>query len=298
MENFAALNTMNLSSIPPMKAVRLGDDNSPNDADENDEEPYNFTVRFDPSVLTTIIVLFCVFCFIAIFSIVFRRRRATWQVRRAFRRADVGNNDNWEVSQGLDRAVIESFPVFSYSRVKGLKAQAKCTACAVCLADFKEREMLRLLPKCSHTFHPECIDMWLFSHTTCPVCRTSLLPGYESNPTVPDLHRLQASPEQVTVVTDNGDRGDVSNDEATNGVSRGHSLVRVREELDQGRGTEGLTPGLHRSCNFEGINQSQEPSSSGSSVGDEDHRSRSERSVSVSLHPPLFVRSFSERIPS
>lgn len=35
--------------------------------------------------------------------------------------------------------------------------------------------MGRKLPKCEHVFHMECIDMWLHSHATCPVCRAAVL---------------------------------------------------------------------------------------------------------------------------
>jgi hypothetical protein len=34
---------------------------------------------------------------------------------------------------------------------------------------------LQQLPICSHAFHKECIDQWLVNHSTCPICRTSLL---------------------------------------------------------------------------------------------------------------------------
>ncbi|XP_062089511.1 RING-H2 finger protein ATL18-like [Humulus lupulus] len=44
--------------------------------------------------------------------------------------------------------------------------------CAVCLSEFEEKEELRILPECLHSFHKPCIDMWLFSHSTCPICRT------------------------------------------------------------------------------------------------------------------------------
>jgi len=42
------------------------------------------------------------------------------------------------------------------------------------LADYKEREVLRIMPKCGHTFHLSCIDIWLRKQSTCPVCRLPL----------------------------------------------------------------------------------------------------------------------------
>ncbi|RDX83212.1 E3 ubiquitin-protein ligase ATL59, partial [Mucuna pruriens] len=48
------------------------------------------------------------------------------------------------------------------------------TQCVICLADYKEREVLRIMPKCGHTFHLSCIDIWLRKQSTCPVCRLPL----------------------------------------------------------------------------------------------------------------------------
>jgi hypothetical protein len=48
--------------------------------------------------------------------------------------------------------------------------------CAVCLSEFEEEDDLRLLPGCKHVFHQDCIDVWFQSHSTCPLCRASLVP--------------------------------------------------------------------------------------------------------------------------
>lgn len=49
------------------------------------------------------------------------------------------------------------------------------TDCAICMNQFKLRELARALP-CEHTFHTKCVDKWLIKHsTTCPVCRKSVL---------------------------------------------------------------------------------------------------------------------------
>ncbi|OMP01302.1 Zinc finger, RING-type [Corchorus olitorius] len=80
------------------------------------------------------------------------------------------------LTRGLDASVIESFPTFLYSAVKGLKIGKDALECAVCLNEFEDDETLRLIPKCNHVFHPDCIDAWLSSHSTCPVCRANLAP--------------------------------------------------------------------------------------------------------------------------
>lgn len=81
-----------------------------------------------------------------------------------------------EPSYGLNQEVIDTFPTFLYSNVKGLKIGKGTLACAVCLNEFQDNETLRLIPKCSHVYHHGCIDIWLVSHNTCPVCRANLVP--------------------------------------------------------------------------------------------------------------------------
>lgn len=72
---------------------------------------------------------------------------------------------------GLDQAFIDALPVFMYKEVVGAKESFDC---AVCLCEFCEMDKLRLLPICSHAFHINCIDTWLQSNSTCPLCRNTL----------------------------------------------------------------------------------------------------------------------------
>uniref|UniRef100_A0ACD5YVD0 Uncharacterized protein n=1 Tax=Avena sativa TaxID=4498 RepID=A0ACD5YVD0_AVESA len=83
---------------------------------------------------------------------------------------------------GVDQAFIDALPVFSYHSVIGAGGKDPFD-CAVCLCEFEAEDQLRLLPKCSHAFHLECIDTWLLSHSTCPLCRRSLLAPGELSPT-------------------------------------------------------------------------------------------------------------------
>ncbi|RXI03799.1 hypothetical protein DVH24_038073 [Malus domestica] len=43
--------------------------------------------------------------------------------------------------------------------------------CPICLEDFVECESCRVLVTCKRTFHLICIDGWLKSQLTCPLCR-------------------------------------------------------------------------------------------------------------------------------
>nr|GEV03483.1 RING-H2 finger protein ATL46-like [Tanacetum cinerariifolium] len=72
---------------------------------------------------------------------------------------------------GLDQSSIDALPVFVYKELVGLKESLHC---AVCLCEFIEEDNLRLLPVCSHAFHTYCIDTWLLSNSTCPLCRGNL----------------------------------------------------------------------------------------------------------------------------
>lgn len=69
---------------------------------------------------------------------------------------------------GIDRKVVESLPFFTFSSLKGSKEGLEC---AVCISKFEETETLRMLPRCGHAFHMACIDKWLESHSSCPLCR-------------------------------------------------------------------------------------------------------------------------------
>ncbi|KAF7139531.1 hypothetical protein RHSIM_Rhsim07G0039300 [Rhododendron simsii] len=73
-----------------------------------------------------------------------------------------------------DHCSINSLPLFTFNSVTG--NLAKGGDCAVCLSKFEASDRLRLLPLCCHAFHAECIDAWLSSNQTCPLCRSTVHP--------------------------------------------------------------------------------------------------------------------------
>lgn len=85
--------------------------------------------------------------------------------------------DDESITTGLDDATLRSFPklLYAHAKLHKDKSTASC-CCSVCLADYKDKDMLRLLPDCGHLFHLKCVDPWLRLNPTCPICRNSPLP--------------------------------------------------------------------------------------------------------------------------
>jgi len=75
---------------------------------------------------------------------------------------------------GMKDKSIEALPSIIY----GKSMPQLATECPICLAEFVEGEGVRVLPRCNHGFHMECVDKWLRSHSSCPTCRHCLLPGF------------------------------------------------------------------------------------------------------------------------
>ena len=52
-----------------------------------------------------------------------------------------------------------------------MTTQSECT---ICLLDYNEETKTET--ECNHIFHQECLDNWLQTNYTCPLCRTELKP--------------------------------------------------------------------------------------------------------------------------
>uniref|UniRef100_A0A0E0JQK4 RING-type E3 ubiquitin transferase n=1 Tax=Oryza punctata TaxID=4537 RepID=A0A0E0JQK4_ORYPU len=80
---------------------------------------------------------------------------------------------------GLDDATIASMPVALYRAVAsaGDGDDGGAAQCSICLGGFEEGEKVKALPLCGHGFHPDCVDAWLRTRPSCPLCRSSLLPA-------------------------------------------------------------------------------------------------------------------------
>ncbi|XP_059647021.1 RING-H2 finger protein ATL33-like [Cornus florida] len=71
-----------------------------------------------------------------------------------------------------DSGGMELIPVVKYKEEAHGKEHG--SECPVCLSVFSDGEEIRQVKPCKHLFHTACIDMWLYSHSNCPVCRASI----------------------------------------------------------------------------------------------------------------------------
>jgi len=72
--------------------------------------------------------------------------------------------------RGLDRETLDSFTVVQYDKEKSKNLDSELKKCAICLEEFEDGEDVKFL-LCLHRFHKKCVDPWLESHTTCPICK-------------------------------------------------------------------------------------------------------------------------------
>ncbi|CAN1793654.1 RING-H2 finger protein ATL68 [Linum perenne] len=100
---------------------------------------------------------------------------------------DARDGENSASAVGLDPAVINSYPRFQFSKDVAVAAvggdgSGVDAMCSICLSEYKDLEMMRMMPECRHFFHMWCLDAWLKLNGSCPVCRNSPLPTPLSTP--------------------------------------------------------------------------------------------------------------------
>jgi hypothetical protein len=91
-----------------------------------------------------------------------------------------------EIDGSLDEATLHSFPKLLYSQynLKKSSSASAASCCSICLADYRETDVLQLLLGCSHLFHLKCVNPWLRLCPSCPLCQKSLIAASVVSPLV------------------------------------------------------------------------------------------------------------------
>ncbi|MED6108616.1 hypothetical protein PIB30_025924 [Stylosanthes scabra] len=103
-----------------------------------------------------------------------RRRFAIHQLSLTIQAQAHHHHHEHHNTRGLDPNIIATLPI-----LKKKQQQDHGGECAVCLSAVEDEQEIRLLPNCKHSFHVGCIDTWLASNSTCPICRTKAEPQLE-----------------------------------------------------------------------------------------------------------------------
>ncbi|MED6217767.1 RING-H2 finger protein atl7 [Stylosanthes scabra] len=148
---------------------------------------------FSAPIFFTFILLFLFYVFYL------RPRRVDWSSlrMRPFSFPPPHSNSTtistWDV--GLKKEFREMLPIIVYKE----SFSVKDTQCSVCLLDYQAEDRLQQIPACGHTFHMSCIDLWLASHSTCPLCRLSLLASAKSSTEPSNMQGPQSNEETQTI---------------------------------------------------------------------------------------------------
>lgn len=176
----SSVSSTTLSSDQPPPAYSSSDLSSP--------PPSKLPVDFSPPLIAMVVIIATAFVIITYSRLLSRhfihiyRRYRRWRRRR---RRYVPSSSAGEIESppypydpteafhvlspyGLDETIIKTIPLSVYTRKSGFHD------CAVCLLEFEANDYVRTLPVCTHSFHVDCIDIWLRSHANCPLCRAGI----------------------------------------------------------------------------------------------------------------------------
>lgn len=96
------------------------------------------------------------------------------------------HTEDKNIVTGLSKSIINSYDTFPFDKnhiATINKDNDYDTICSICISDYKEQEILKMMPQCRHYFHRDCVDTWLKVNASCPICRNSLLQGSDNGVT-------------------------------------------------------------------------------------------------------------------
>ncbi|KAL8060495.1 hypothetical protein ABFX02_02G028100 [Erythranthe guttata] len=176
------------SSSEPPPSYSSSNLSSSSSSSSSSPPPSKLPVDFSPPLIAMVVIIATAFVIITYsrllsrhFIHIYHRYRRWRRRRRRYVPSSSGGDiesppypfdptDAFHVLSpyGLDESIIKTIPLSVYTRKSGFHD------CAVCLLEFEGNDYVRTLPVCAHSFHVDCIDIWLRSHANCPLCRAGI----------------------------------------------------------------------------------------------------------------------------
>ncbi|CAN6339376.1 unnamed protein product [Urochloa humidicola] len=75
-----------------------------------------------------------------------------------------------DAAAGLKKRDLRRMPVVVYDNREAIN-KVSDDECAICLGELEDGDKLRVLPRCCHGFHVQCIDVWLAKNPSCQFTR-------------------------------------------------------------------------------------------------------------------------------
>ncbi|EOA37022.1 hypothetical protein CARUB_v10010074mg [Capsella rubella] len=157
---------------------------SPSSATNSPELKLYQAFIFSVPICFTFIILF-------LFYLIYLRRGSSDLSSLGMRTTFIPGNGLSTAELGLSKELREMLPIVVFKE----SFTVMDSQCSVCLGDYQADDKLQQIPVCKHTFHMDCIDLWLTSHTTCPLCRLALIPS-QSRHTQEDSGPSVVSPDE------------------------------------------------------------------------------------------------------
>lgn len=82
-----------------------------------------------------------------------------------------------EISVSITLKLLLAYMVLYWLRIESNTTLTKCLPhqrgelCTICLRSCRKNEFIRVLSCCTHFFHMRCIEEWLKTSGSCPICR-------------------------------------------------------------------------------------------------------------------------------
>ncbi|GER25871.1 RING/U-box superfamily protein [Striga asiatica] len=134
--------------------------------------PYSNATDFRANTALILAVLFCaLICALALNAVV--RYLVHRHCCRRRRREKVDESGGGEEKAAEVPAVVYA---------EGMELAGEERECIICLSEFTAGERIRVLERCSHGFHVQCIQRWLASRDSCPTCRAACSDELKSTP--------------------------------------------------------------------------------------------------------------------